>query len=74
MMAVLVFLLLHGPDGHEIRVNPESVVSMHSKKDDRADARLFAEGANCLVNMADGKALAVREQCTDIQRLLEAGK
>lgn len=67
-------LLLHGPDGHKVLVNPEQVVALHSKKADKEGAKLFVPGAECLVNTADGKYIAVVEPCSAVQTMLERTK
>jgi hypothetical protein len=67
----IIFLLLHGPDGHEVRINPDSIVVMHSKRDGKADASLFVPGANCLVNLTNGKSTAVAEECEYIHKEIE---
>jgi hypothetical protein len=64
-------LLLHGPDGHTVLLNPEQIVALHSKKQDKGEAKLFVPGAECLVNTADGKYIAVVEVCSTIRDALE---
>lgn len=64
-------ILLTGPDGHKVLINPEQVVALHSRKLDKGDTKLFVEGAECLVSMTDGKHIAVVEPCSVIRKAVE---
>lgn len=66
----ILFLLLHAPDGHEVRIKPEAIVTMHSKRE-TGETKMFAPGSNCLINLEDGKAAAVKEECDEIHKELE---
>jgi hypothetical protein len=68
--AAVVLILLHGPDGHEIRINPHEVTSLRSAKPGE-EGKHFAEEVHCMVSLADGKFVTVVEQCADIQKLME---
>lgn len=61
---VALLITLHAPDGHEIVLNTEAVVSMHEPAPGNKPGN-FAPGAKCLINTADGKFMAVVEDCTD---------
>jgi hypothetical protein len=71
MKLALVLILLHGPDGHEIRVNPTEIVSLRSAA---AESNLVHDNVKCFINMADGKFINASETCEEIQRLLEGVK
>lgn len=72
VLAATIVLLLHAPDGREVRVSPSQITSLQSPKVGASKGdKLFAEGINCLVNTADGKHVAVVEPCIVIQRMLE---
>lgn len=73
-MAATYLLLLHAPDGHQVLINPDQIVSLHSKKTDKLENKLFVPGAECMVNTADGKFLAVIEPCSTIEQTLEKQK
>lgn len=68
---VLLILLLHAPDGHEVRVNSEQITSLHSPKPSGNEGTLFPKHANCRVGLADGSFVVVVEHCVDIQRMME---
>jgi hypothetical protein len=70
---VMMLLVLHGADGREIRIAPSQVTSLQSPKPGKGD-KLFAEGLNCMVNLSDGKYVAVIEPCAVIQRMLEEAR
>ena len=71
--ALALLLLLHGPTGREIRLNPKSVTSLHAPQVPGHN-QAIADGANCLINMADGKFIAVVETCEAVSRMIEAPK
>lgn len=73
-VGVIALLLLHAPDGHEVRVNPSQITSLHSPKLTGNDGTLFAKGANCRVGLADGAFVAVVEPCLVVQNMLEKAK
>lgn len=62
-------LLLHGPDGREIRVNPDQVTSLKAATSE--PNKLLHDEAQCLVNLTDGKYVAVREPCVAIEKMRE---
>lgn len=65
--AVLVFVLLHGPNGHEIVLNSRMVTSMHAGPG--AGNQLVTEDARCIINTADGKFVSVIETCDIVREL-----
>lgn len=71
VLVVMGLLILHGPDGREITINPESITSMFKP----AKGGLGHEQANCIVNLTDGKFVSVTEKCADIEKSIkEMGK
>jgi hypothetical protein len=72
-MEIAAFLLfLHGADGHDVRVASEQITALHSPSQPRSAH--YPEKAKCLINLADGKFVAVLESCPEIQRMLEQPK
>lgn len=69
MKTALLLLLLHAPDGSEIRINPVEVTSLRSAP--TARKKIHHEEANCQVNLADGRFVTVKETCRAIQKVLE---
>lgn len=66
---VEALLVLHGPDGRVIRVNPMLVTSMHAALPGTAN-KLYTEEVRCIVGLVDGKNISVVEPCEDIQRMM----
>lgn len=60
-------ILLHGPDGKEIWINPDLIVSMRPK----AGQGNFTDQANCLINLGDGKFVTIIEDCPTVKSLSE---
>jgi hypothetical protein len=71
-LATILFelVLLHGVDGKEIWVNPESVTSMHGP----TGQKLLAEGAHCALNLWDGKFISIRETCKEVREVFEGAR
>jgi hypothetical protein len=73
--AVLVvaarLVLLHAPDGADVVINPDEVVSMRSPRAEPTAEKdkLFSENVRCMINTTDGKYITVRESCADVMRL-----
>ena len=67
-----VLLLLHGPDGVEVRISPDQVTHLRSAKPGAAkNDKIFPEHVNCMVNLTDGKFVTVVETCEHVQKMLE---
>jgi hypothetical protein len=67
-LVLLHMLRLHTPDGQEIAVNPDTVVTL---REPRATENYFPKGTRCVINMADGKFNLVAEDCITIRTMLE---
>lgn len=64
-MIFLAFILLHGPGGQDIWINPDSVVSVRSARKDEGH---FQKGVRCIINTDDGKFTAVVEDCKEVEK------
>ena len=62
----LGLVLLHGPSGSEIWVNPKTVTTMHTSRPGEAN-RHITQGARCLLNTTDGKFISVVETCDEVR-------
>jgi hypothetical protein len=71
--AAIALLLLHGPTGREIRINPRNITSLHSPVPGQHNTAVAA-GARCLINSSDGKFVSVVETCEAVTRMIEAPK
>lgn len=74
MKLALLLVLLHGPDGHKVLINPEEVTSIRSAPTHQQSTPLLSEKTDCLVNLADGKFITVVESCEVVEKLLERVK
>ena len=78
LYATIVLIVLHAPDGREVDVNPDEITSLQGKTatdDDDRDKkhRVFAPGANCVINLSDGKFAAVQEECETVREMIKRG-
>jgi hypothetical protein len=73
MMTLLALLLLHGPTGREIRINPRTVTSLHAPVPGQRNTAVI-DGANCLINTSDGKFVSVVETCETVSSMIEGSK
>lgn len=68
LILALHFIHVTGPDGQAIDVAVDQVVSLRS----RHESTPVHEEVNCLIHTADGKFIAVRETCAQVEELLNA--
>lgn len=68
--ASIQLLILHAPNGNEISVNPDEIVSLRGKFEESGDKHFIKE-VQCLINTADGKFITVVEHCDEIRRKIE---
>jgi hypothetical protein len=68
MLWLVVLVVLHSPDGSEIVVSENEVVSMRGTRDDEP-SKHFPENVHCMINTSDGKFIAVSETCADVMRI-----
>lgn len=64
----LALVLLHGPNGHEILINPATVTSMHAAIEGQKN-QLVTDEVRCIINTSDGKFVSVVETCDVIREL-----
>jgi hypothetical protein len=63
-------IALHGADGREVDVNPAEITSLREARSDDPGERHFVSGAHCLINLTDGKFVAVAETCAQTRVLI----
>jgi hypothetical protein len=72
IILALKLIILHGPNGQEIDINPHEVSSI---RDTTATTEgHFGKGVKCLLFMTNGKVNGVVEHCDDVRTLIEAEK
>jgi uncharacterized protein YlzI (FlbEa/FlbD family) len=63
-----MMVVLHTVTGTAIEVNPLLITHLRHPE---ANNRSFVEGAQCMINMVDGKYVTVRETCAEVRQLIE---
>jgi hypothetical protein len=71
LAAALYLVVLHGPDGREININPKAVTTLQVARDDTDTTKQTTRGVACIVNLTDGKFVAVREDCDRVRSILQ---
>jgi hypothetical protein len=67
-MWAIVFrlILLHGPGGQMIDLNPDDIVTLRVPRSDEGHMR---DGVKCIVTTIDGKFSAVIETCAEVREM-----
>jgi hypothetical protein len=66
-LAVLHLVILTGPDGQVIQVNPDTVITVRPPRGNEH----FHPEIKCLIHTADGKIVTVTEDCDTVRERLE---
>ena len=67
IVLALQLVAFTGPDNQLVYVNPAEVVTTRAPRDEQH----FGPGIKCLIHMADGKFVAVIEDCATVNRVLQ---
>jgi len=67
----VLMLTLHAPGGVEVDVAPRSGHQLAQSAHQRGPGIHFPPEANCLVGLADGKAVPVIETCETVRPMME---
>ena len=67
MLATAVMVILHVATGGEIDVNTQEITNMRGPEPGGSN---FVKGTNCLINMSDGKYVAVKETCEQVRQII----
>jgi hypothetical protein len=59
-------IILHGPGGHVIAINPAEVVTVREPREDEGH---LAGGVHCIITTGDGKFSAVVETCAEVRKI-----
>jgi hypothetical protein len=70
LVVVLLLVILHGPDGGEISINPMTVTTMRAARTEAAKQTI--DGVACIITLTDGKFVSVREDCDTASAILQA--
>lgn len=63
----VILIELHAPGGMLIEINPDQVTALRFT----GSQQLLTDEAHCHVSMADGKFIAVVEDCATVRKLME---
>jgi hypothetical protein len=72
--ALTYLIVLHDPHGRGIAINAKLITHLLEARDDRTTNKHFAKGLKCMVNMVDGKFIAVIEECQTVRQLMKDEK
>jgi uncharacterized protein YlzI (FlbEa/FlbD family) len=61
-------VLLHGPNGQRVFVNPHEVTSLREPLGN--DLKHFARGTHCVIGMVNGTFIPVKEDCDAVHNLI----
>jgi hypothetical protein len=67
----LGLVLLHGPDGRELYINPESITTMRATIPGEKNKVIHGE-IKCVLNTTDGKFISVIESCETVRGLFQS--
>lgn len=71
-IVALLLVALNGPEGHLIWVNPGDVVSVRATREGRKS--VYGPQVRCVLQMLDGKTVAVVDTCNEVREKLEPGQ
>jgi hypothetical protein len=75
LLSLVQLVVLHFPDGYEIRLNPAHIITLRETSEAVGHQnRLLVRGAHCVVGLSSAKFIAVAESCTDVQRLVQEAR
>jgi hypothetical protein len=67
--AAAALVVLHRVDGGSVQVAAGQITSLHTAA--RSGNKVIAPGARCVIWLADGRVLSVREPCDVVRGLLD---
>jgi hypothetical protein len=65
-VGVVVLILLHGPQGADILINPAAITSLRAGVPGKP-SEYVTENARCIVSLSDGKFVSVLETCEEVR-------
>lgn len=68
IIALAVFILVHGPSGQTFFVNPRQITSLREPVG--SDRKHFPPGTKCVISETDGKFVPVKERCAEVRSLI----
>lgn len=68
-LVAVTFIFLHAPGGAGIIINPHEITSMRQRPS--AGDQFFVGNAECMINLTDGKFVAVIEACETVHQMIE---
>jgi hypothetical protein len=68
-LVALALIILTGPDGQRIEINPAQVVTTRTRRP--GDKDHHTDAIKCIIHTADGKTVNVVEACSTVRDRLE---
>jgi hypothetical protein len=68
---MLMLIVLHSGSGTPLDLNTATITNLRNPEPNNP---AFTPNVKCMINMVDGKYVAVRETCAEVRRLMEEGK
>ena len=68
-MIAFLLIILHASDGQIVQINPDQITSIRTPREHHET--LFPPHTHCMVNLTDGKFIAVREDCEAVKKMIE---
>lgn len=72
MKTVLALVILLGPDGQPIELNPNSIVTMRAPRS--VGQAVLTPGVQCVITTSDGKLVNVMDTCEEVRAKLAGSK
>jgi len=76
LAASVVLIHVTTPDGAKVHINPAYITKLYPTKEaqNAGPNQMVVTGARCVITMADGKFISVREPCEYVLTLIEGKK
>jgi len=73
VLAATLMISVTAPDGAKLHINPQFITKMYPTREaqDKGPNQMVVTGARCVITMADGKFVSVKEPCDYILQLIE---
>lgn len=68
VLAQLILIIVHSPDGHVIQLNPSQIIAMRAAKS--SPNKLITHQVKCAIHTVDGHFIGVVETCARVRDLI----
>ena len=76
LLAATLLIRVTTPDGAHVHINPQYITKLYPTKEamDKGPNQYVVTGVRCVITMADGKFISVKEPCDYVLSLVEGKK